>query len=101
MAKPKDRLKVGKTLLEMRKAHPHDPIIRRMILDEFKDTKVAKYPLEYDVADSDEDNRQKMRHVSQQSKAISLEEMEVNENMRAEEIAELFERHLEEYYSEK
>lgn len=73
-----------------------------MLLQEFRDTKVAKYPLEYDVVDSDEENKQKMRHLSQKGGCvITLEEMDVSDKMKVEEISELFERHMELYYSDK
>ncbi|CAK56828.1 unnamed protein product (macronuclear) [Paramecium tetraurelia] len=102
IAKPKDRLKVGKTLLDLKKMYPNDKILRKMLLQEFRDTKVAKYPLEYDVVDSDEENKQKMRHLSQKGGCvITLEEMEVPTKMKIEEIADLFEKHMEQYYSEK
>jgi hypothetical protein len=32
IAKPKDRLKVGKTLLELKKMYPNDKILRSMLL---------------------------------------------------------------------
>jgi hypothetical protein len=32
MAKAKDRMKVGKTLLEMKKMYPDDKVLRRMLL---------------------------------------------------------------------
>lgn len=32
IAKPKDRLKVGKTLLELKKMYPNDKILRKMLL---------------------------------------------------------------------
>ena len=64
MAKPKDRLKKGKTLLELKKMYPNDRILRKMLLQEFKDTKVAKHPLEYDIVDSDEENKVKIRHLT-------------------------------------
>jgi hypothetical protein len=45
MAEPKDRLKVGKTLLELKKMYPDDAVLQRMILQEFRETKVAKLPV--------------------------------------------------------
>lgn len=103
MAKPKDRLRAGKTLLELKKMYPNDRILRKMLLQEFRDTKVAKHSLEYDgCVDSDEENKVKMRHISQKGGVmLSLEELEVPAKMKEEEIAELFERHMEEYYSKK
>ena len=56
MSKPADRLKVGKAIMELLKMHPNDKILRRMLLKEFQDTRIAKHPLEYDIVDSDEEN---------------------------------------------
>lgn len=43
-----------------------------------------------------------MRHLSQKGGCvITLEEMEVPAKMKIEEIADLFEKHMEMYYSEK
>ena len=56
MAQPKDILKVGKELLNLKKMYPKDPILTRMILDEFKnECKLVKYANEYDNFDSDEE----------------------------------------------
>jgi hypothetical protein len=35
MSKPKDRLKVGKAILELLKMHPEDKVLRKMLLREF------------------------------------------------------------------
>jgi hypothetical protein len=56
ISKPADRLKVGKAIMELLKMHPNDKILRRMLLKEFQDTRIAKHPLEYDIVDSDEEN---------------------------------------------
>lgn len=55
LSKPKDRLKIGKTLLKMKAKFPEDRILREMIVDEFGNERVAKRPLEYDNFDSDEE----------------------------------------------
>jgi hypothetical protein len=36
LSKPKDRLNVGKTLLNLKKMYPKDKILTKMIIDEFK-----------------------------------------------------------------
>lgn len=59
ISKPKDRLKLGKALLKLKKMFPKDPILMKMIIDEFKESKIAKHPLEYDCFDSDEEGKQK------------------------------------------
>lgn len=63
LAKPKDRMLVGKTLLELKKMHPDDKLLTKMLLQEFQDTRVAKHPLEYDFVDSDEENKIKCNHI--------------------------------------
>ena len=49
LAKPKDKWKVGKTLLQMKDAFPHDRVLQRMVQDEFKENQIFRYPEEYDV----------------------------------------------------
>lgn len=61
MAKHKDRMIVGKTLLELKKMHPDDKVLRKMLIQEFQETKHAKHPLEYDIVDSDEENKIKCK----------------------------------------
>ena len=55
LAKPKDKWKRGKILLEMKKKFPHDIVLERMIKEEFKENKVFKYPEEYDLFNDEED----------------------------------------------
>lgn len=59
MAKPADRLKLGKALLKLKKFFPHDKMLRKMIIYEFRYNKISKYPGEYDIYDSDEEDRRK------------------------------------------
>jgi hypothetical protein len=59
LSQPKDRLKIGKTLLQLKSHYPHDKILRDMIKEEFKNERVAKRPLEYDNFDSDEEELMK------------------------------------------
>lgn len=40
---------------------PKDKILRRWLIQEFGDSKLAKLPQEYDVFDSDEENKIKHR----------------------------------------
>ena len=92
-------MKVGKTLLELKKMYPDDKVLRRMLLQEFRETKVAKLPLQYDIVDSDEENLAKVRHTWQKTGVPkTLEELDVPDKMREEELAEMFEQHLSEYY---
>lgn len=55
LAKPKDKWKVGKQLLELKKKFPHDMVLQKMIEEEFKANRVFKFPEEYDIYDEDED----------------------------------------------
>ena len=56
LKQPKDRLKIGKALLNLKQCHGRDKVLRNMILEEFAQTKLAKYPLEYEHYDSDEED---------------------------------------------
>ena len=73
-----------------------------MLLQEFQETRVAKHPLEYDVVDSDEENKLKIRHPIQKGGIVmKIEDLDIPDKMKAEEIAELFEKHLNDFYSTK
>ena len=41
--------------MELRKKFPHDPVLERMIKEEFKENRIFKYPEEYDLFDDEED----------------------------------------------
>ena len=49
----------GKTLLVLNKAFPKNEIIKKMLVEEFKETKVVKPDLAYNALDSDEDTKRK------------------------------------------
>ena len=71
-------MKVGKTLLELKKMYPDDEVLRQMLLQEFRETKVSKLPLQYDIVDSDEENLAKVRHTWQKTGVPkTLEELDV------------------------
>lgn len=57
---PKDRWKVGKTLLELQKQFPMDDIIRQMVKEEFKNNRVFRYIEEYEVYDEEEETARKI-----------------------------------------
>ena len=72
-AMAKNRLKVGEEILKLKKMFPNDRILRKILLDEFKETRMAKFPLRgrvnqpsslYDVFDSDDENAIKKRQSS-------------------------------------
>ncbi len=60
LSKPKDRLKLGKTLLQLKKMFPQDPVLMKMIFEEFKKNRIAKHPLEYEHYDSEEEGIEKI-----------------------------------------
>lgn len=61
LAAPKDKWKVGKTLLELQKQFPMDEILKRMVKEEFKTNKVFRYPEEYEVYEEDEEIKRKLK----------------------------------------
>ena len=46
--------------------HPGDKILTRMIYEEFKENRLAKHPLEYEMHDSDEENKTKGRDINKE-----------------------------------
>ena len=60
LAKPKDKWKVGKKLLEMQGDFPHDRVLQRMVREEFKENQVFRYPEEYDVYKQSDENPKKL-----------------------------------------
>ncbi|MDR3582438.1 MAG: hypothetical protein P4L67_04165 [Candidatus Pacebacteria bacterium] len=61
LAAPKDKWKVGRTLLELEKQFPMDEIVRRMAKEEFKSNKVFRYPEEYEVYEEEEEAKRKLK----------------------------------------
>ncbi|KAL4443101.1 hypothetical protein ABPG74_002168 [Tetrahymena malaccensis] len=102
LAQPKDRLTIGKQLLYLRKQYPNDKILRKMILEEFQENKVAKHPLEYDC--KDEVNEAKIQHrelveVRHSGKGnLSLTDLEEPLVQRTKVLAELFDDEISNYY---
>ena len=54
LAKPKDKYKTGRVMLELKHQFKYDNIIKKMIKNEFKDNKLFKFPEEYAVRDEEE-----------------------------------------------
>lgn len=74
---------------------PKDKILLKMILHEFKENKVSKYPLEYDVYDSEEEDFRKGRSTKdKEQEYVRLKEKE-------HEIVEHFMNDIEAYYNKK
>lgn len=65
---PKDKWKVGKTLLELQKKFPFDEIVKRMVKEEFRSNKLFRYPEEYEVYDEDEEAKRKTTNIGNRHK---------------------------------
>ena len=104
LSKPKERLKVGKALLQMKKMFPEDKILRNMILQEFKKNTMVKDAGEYDVFDSEEEDKIKGRNEITPKiigKRIPLSELEKPGKMKENELAQLFSHELDTFYNDK
>lgn len=55
LAKPKDKWKRLRILMDLKKKFTHDITLEKMIKEELKDNRVFKYPEEYDLYDDQED----------------------------------------------
>lgn len=97
---PKDRLKLGKALLHLRKMFPKDKILLKMILNEFKENRISKYPLEYDIYDSEEEELVK-GYCPDELKEKEDIKLYMKNKERENEIIEHFINDIEKYYNEK
>ena len=55
LAKPKDKWKRLRILMDLKKKFKHDITLEKMIREELKDNRVFKFPEEYDLYDDQED----------------------------------------------
>ena len=55
LAKPKDKWKRLRILMELKKQFTHDITLQKMIKEELKSNRVFKFPEEYDLYDDQED----------------------------------------------
>lgn len=55
LAKPKDKWKRLRILMDLKKKFQHDITLEKMIKEELKSNRVFKYPEEYDLYDDQED----------------------------------------------
>jgi len=55
LAKPKDKWKRLRILMDLKKKFRHDITLEKMIKEELKDNRVFKFPEEYDLYDDQED----------------------------------------------
>ncbi|KRX04711.1 hypothetical protein PPERSA_03102 [Pseudocohnilembus persalinus] len=115
MAQPKDRQKIGKELLKIKKAYPNDLILTKMINQEFKDTKIAKSALEYDNFDEEHEAKVKNREIvstySQlRGRSNSIDQGNTKQfNLgnktiqmeKTDQMAQIFEQQLEFFYDDK
>lgn len=105
LSTPKDRLKIGKTLLKLKSHFPEDKILRGMIVEEFKAERVAKRPLEYDNFDSDEEvlMKGKQNLAIQNKEDIKKDELmaERAERLREEELLQRFTQMCKHYNVDK
>jgi len=99
LAKPKDNLIRGKTLLFLKKMFPGDRILQKMLLNEFRKNKLLKYPEEYDIYDSDEEiETYKRNEVGKAFKSMNGQDLREALNKRERDIREPFEKYLEQKY---
>jgi len=106
LAKPKDRLQTGKALLFLRKMFPHDKILQKMLLEEFRRNKLTKYPEEYDIYDSDEEieirkrdePKEPFRTIQKEGRRLELKDLARPIHEREAQIMEPFQKYLEQKY---
>lgn len=106
LARPKDRLKVGKAIMNMAKMFPDDIILKKLLIREFHEKKLAKYPEEYDVYDSEEEIEIKGRDMlkepyksahSEKRNFLTLTDLIKPEQKREKEITAPFQSQLEQF----
>ena len=106
LAKPKDNLQKGKTILFLKKMFPNDRILQKMLINEFKKNKLLKYPEEYDVYDSDEEietirrdeQKEPFKTAAREGRLLQIKDFTKNIHLREKEITKPFEKYLEQKY---
>ena len=71
--------------------YPHDRILRKMILEEFKNTRIAKHPGEYEVFDSDEEEKILF------PKKTGIKDFELGFDEKEHKLKEMFEMDMNEF----
>jgi hypothetical protein len=77
----KDRWALGNKLLEIQKRFPLDPIVKKMVKNEFTEKPLKKYDLEYETHNQDDELRRKQGKVAleptkyQKSSHLGLEDL--------------------------
>ena len=77
LAKPNDKWKVGKKLIQLQKDFPHDRVLQRMVKEEFKANQTFRYPDEYDKFDQEEEK--KMKHLKAKESGCVKHDYEAGE----------------------
>lgn len=106
LAKSKDNLSKGKTMLLLKKMFPNDRILQKMILNEFKKNKLLKYPEEYDVYDSDEEietirrdeQKEPFKTAAKEGRLLKISDFNAAIHTREKEITTPFQKYLQQKY---
>ena len=78
LAKPKDKWKRLRILMDLKKKFQHDMVLEKMIKEELKSNKVFKYPEEYDLYDEQEDKL--CKHMGE--KGIQVKDLGAGKSLR-------------------
>ena len=105
LSQPKDKWKVGHTLLDLEKKFPMDEIVRKMVKEEFKANRIFRYPEEYEVYDEEEEVKRKLKIIKKTAKKedpnVLLDHAEAMKKKRRQQIEELKRKPDEEIDKEK
>lgn len=78
LAKPKDKWKRLRILMDLKRKFKHDMVLEKMIKEELKSNKVFKFPEEYDLYDDAEDKL--CKHMGE--KGIQVKELSAGKSLR-------------------
>jgi hypothetical protein len=78
LAKPKDKWKRLRILMQLKSKFKHDMVLEKMIKEELKSNKVFKFPEEYDLYDDTEDKL--CKHMGE--KGIQVKELSAGKSLR-------------------
>lgn len=76
LAKPNDKWKVGKKLIELQKQFPHDRVLQRMVKQEFASNQTFRYPEEYDKFNQEDEAKMKQIKLGDEQKGLSKKDFE-------------------------
>jgi hypothetical protein len=60
LSQPKDKWKLGRALLSLKKEFPFDKILKKMTEEEWKSNRAFRYPEEYEFYDEEEERKRKL-----------------------------------------